>query len=474
MTVNREGIRPNLAATVILAGAAAVRIPGLTRWAFEPDELSTWRDALHMAGPSANGPGALGRPVYYFLQHVLLGVFPGSPFSLRVPALLFGLLGVWLTWGAGRRLFGGTAGIVASLLVAFSPWHQYASGFARYWTLVYVLALLTVLWLIESLDSGRRARFRAACLVLTLGALTHPTFLFPILGVILALHLVTREGNWRWEWPSRGAWANLWIPFVALFGGWVLWLKVSGNGGALSNWNGRGLAATLTIFPGMVEWLTPAVVLAAGIGVLGLWYSRRSGDRRWAVVAGSGLASGVLLLFLAGRRTDVYADYGMAMLPLVYLTIGGAVERASAITVHPASWAPWAAGALLAAGAVPGVASNLRDGMRFDYRPAYDFARSHGPGRLVVGPSRELQRYYAPDLPFEELRNANAQLRAMLTVSDGFWLILANHRNGWVDGDDDAQAWVDGSCRVKLRSGNHRFDYREYNVQLAWCGGSPP
>ena len=469
-----SGIRPNLAATAILAGAAAVRIPGLTRWSLEPDELSTWRDALHLAGPSANGPGALGRPVYYFLEHLLLGVFPGSPLSLRLPPLVFGLLGVWLTWIAGRRLFGDAAGVVAALLVALSPWHQYASGFARYWTLVYVLALLTILWLFESTDSGPAGRLRAAALALTLGALTHPTFLFPILGVILALHLVNREGSWQWRWPSRAAWVNLWIPFVALFGGWILWLKVSGNGGALSNWNGRGLAATLNIFPGMVEWLSPAVVIAAGVGALGLWYSRGTGDRRWSVVAGLGLASGVLLLFLAGRKTDVYADYGMAMLPLVYLTIGGAVERASTVAVGATPWAPWAAGAVLAAGAVPGVASNLRDGMRFDYRPAYDFARSHGPGRLVIGPSQALQRYYAPDLKFEELRDPNAQLPATLTASGGFWLILANHRNGWAEGDVDAQTWVDGSCHVMQRSGTHRFDYREYDVQLAWCGGSAP
>ncbi|HKR56147.1 MAG TPA: glycosyltransferase family 39 protein, partial [Gemmatimonadales bacterium] len=114
-------LSPGVVLTGLLVVAALVRLPGMTGWAFEPDELSTWRDALSMAGPSANGPGALGRPVYYLLQHFVLAVAPGSPLSLRLPALVFGLLGVWLTWVVARRLFGDVAGVAAGLLVALSP-----------------------------------------------------------------------------------------------------------------------------------------------------------------------------------------------------------------------------------------------------------------------------------------------------------------------------------------------------------------
>ena len=70
------------------------------------------------------------------MQHLLLKVIPPTALTLRLPAFLFGVLGVWATWRLARRAFGTTAGLVAAALVALSPWHLYASQFARYWTLV--------------------------------------------------------------------------------------------------------------------------------------------------------------------------------------------------------------------------------------------------------------------------------------------------------------------------------------------------
>lgn len=463
--MNGSRARPDLATPLLLAVAALVRLPGLTGWAFEPDELSTWHDSLTMAGPSANGPGALGRPVYYAWQHLLLGLAPGggSPLLLRISPLVFGLVGVWLTVVVGRRLFGPAAGVVAALLLALSPWHQYASGFARYWTLVYVFALLAIWCLLEG-------RHRLAALVLTLGALTHPTFLFPIVGVILALHLLTPDGEWGWRWPSRAEWLNLWVPFVVLAGGWFVGLKLSGNAHALSNWNGRGFAATLGIFPGMIEWIAPAVALACAVGLGVLWWSAKGEDRRWAGLAACGLASGCLLLIAAGRKTDVYADYGMAMLPLVYLTIGGAVDRVTGGLVPQAV----AAAAVVAAGAVPGLVSNLRDGMRFEPRPAFDYVKRNGGGHLLLGPSGSEQAYYAPGLPFKELADSIHLPEMLSRAGGGFWLMVARHRNGWINGDAQAQAWVDRECHVVLRTGTPRLDYRQYDVDLNWCGASAP
>lgn len=462
-------VSPGVVLTGLLVVAALVRVPGMTGWAFEPDELSTWRDALSMAGPSANGPGALGRPVYYLLQHFVLAVAPASPLSLRLPALGFGLLGVWLTWVVARRLFGDVAGMVAGLLVALSPWHQYASGFARYWTLVYLLTLASVLFLIEGMDRDDPKRLRWAALVFTLGALTHPTFLFPMVGVLLAMHLVQPDGRVSWRWPSRAAWMNLWVPFIVVFGGWLVFLKLSGNAKALSNFNGRGISATLGIFAGMAEWTTLPIVLAAILGVLALTRSAKGEDRRWAAVAAGALASGCVLLFLAGHKTDVYADYGMAMLPFIYLSVGGAIGRAAG----SAMLLGVGAAAVLAAAALPGVGSNLRDGMRFDPRPAFAYVTSHGSPHLVLGPSVQQRDYYAPGLAFEEIGDA-ARLSQVLARTGGFWLLVSRHRNGWINGDADAAAWVDQSCRVIQRTGRMRFDFRAYEVDLNWCGTSAP
>jgi len=467
--VNDRKVSPTAVLTGLLAVAALVRLPGFTGWAFEPDELSTWRDALSLAGPSANGPGALGRPVYYLLQHVILAVWPGSPLSLRLPALMFGFAGVWLTWLVARRLFGDVAGLVAGLLVALSPWHQYASGFARYWTLVYLLALASVFLLLEGLDRNDPKRLRLAAIAFTLGALTHPTFLFPMVGVLVALHVVGPDGRMRWRWPSSAAWLNLWVPFLVVFGGWVVWLKISGNSRALSNFQGRGVGATVGIFAGMAEWTTLPVVAATVFGAFALSRGARGEDRRWAAVTLGALATGCVLLFLAGRKTDVYADYGMSMLPIVYVTVGAAADRVLG-SVTPVAFA---AAVILAAGALPGVISNLRDGMRFDPRPAFAYVQAHGPAHLVLGPSIQQKVYYAPSLQFEEIGDA-ARLPQVLTRTGGFWLLESRHRNGWINGDADAQAWVDQACHVALRTGRTRFDFRAYDVDLLWCGNTAP
>jgi hypothetical protein len=165
----------------------------------------------------------------------------------------------------------------------------------------------------------------------------------------------------------------------------------------------------------------------------------------------------------------VYADYGMAMLPFIYLTAGAAIERVSGFL----TLVPVAATAVLAAGALPGIASNLRDGMRFDPRPAFGYVRDHGPARLVLGPSIQQKVYYAPQLQFEEIGDAT-RLPQVLARTGGFWLLVSRHRNGWINGDADAQRWVDQTCRVALRTGSTRFDFRTYDVDLNWCGPTVP
>jgi hypothetical protein len=462
----------------VLALATAVRLPGLAGLSLETDELGTIWDATRLAGPSVNGPGILARPVYYVLQHLLLSLGPASPLALRIPALVFGLVGVWATWWVGTRLFGGAAGTVAALLVALSPWHQYASQFARYWTLVYLLAVLGYYLLIRTRIDPRPRTLVLTALVLALGALTHPTFVLPMVGAVLALHILppaTPGDAWRLRLPTADAWRWLWIPLVVAVGGWIVGLKLTGNAGALGNFRGRGLAATIGAVLGMVQWVTPEVLAAGALGAaLLVWRGVDGDERRWGLMALGGLASGGVLIVASGIRNDVYADYGMAMLPLVYLTAGALVGR---MVRMPSPASPAIAGiavVTLLVAELPGLASNWRDGMRFDYRPAFAYVEAHGAQRLVLGPSQAMQRHYAPTLQFQELGGTTESLAGALVRTGGYWLIISRHRNGWSGGDEDMRSWADANCRVMSRSGAARFDYRQYDVDLAWCGSGAP
>ena len=467
-----SGRREWMPGLAVLGLAVLVRLPGLSKLALEPDELGTLWDATRLSRPSANGPGILARPAYYVLQHVLLGIAPASPLALRVPALVFGLLGIWATWWVGTRMFGRGGGIAAGLLVALSPWHQYASQFARYWTLVYLLAVLGYYALVRSRLDQRPRTLMVTALCLALGALTHPTFVLPMVGAVLSLHLDPpgiAGGRWTLRLPSAQSLRWLWGPLVVTVGGWVAGLRLTGNGSALGNHSGRGLIPTVGAALGMVQWATPELLTVAALGaVFLLWRGADEPDRRWGLLVLCGLATGSALILVSGLRNDVYADYGMAMLPLLFLTAGALVSRAGSSTLVGVTIA------VLVVAELPGLASNLRDGMRFDYRPAFAYVEAHGADRLMLGPSLPIQRHYAPELRFEETGESRQSLADALVRTGGYWLIIPRHRNGWSGGDPDMQDWADANCRVVLRNGKPRFDYREYDVQLAWCGVSAP
>src|SRR5690606_26961846 len=71
-------------------------------------------------------------------------------------------------------------------------------------------------YVLRAYETDRRRDYLAALAVLLAGTATHPTFVFPVIGVVLALTLVGPLGQVGWTWPSRRAWAALWGPFLAV------------------------------------------------------------------------------------------------------------------------------------------------------------------------------------------------------------------------------------------------------------------
>lgn len=452
--------------TGVLLLALALRLYGLATLPFEQDELYTLRDAIDLDG---GVPGIKGRPLYYLMQHVLLYVVPVTPLALRMPAFLFGVVGVWLTWRLGRTLFGPSAGVIGALLVTLSPWHLYASQFARYWTLVYLFAAATLLLLVLAYESNQPRRYLYALAPLLLGSLTHPSFIFPMTGVALALHLFP-EGRLGWRWPTRQAWGWLWLPYVGLIGAGFLALKLTNSSQSLSNWGGRGVDASLRLLPAMVQWMGPETAIAGLLGVVVLAGSTVARDRVWAGMAALGVLSCVVLMMVASFRTDVYADYGMSMLPLVYVTIGAGIQRLGDALLFQRRVLEVGAAAILAAGILPDTVSHLSDGTRFDYRPAYAYIQAEGPAERVVGWPVILQRAYAPDLDFAELRMDRNWLQQQVEENGTIWLVASYHRSGLVMDPGDVQPWIDANCRVRQRTERTRLDYRNYRVELYRCG----
>lgn len=456
----------------VLALAAALRLPGLWRYPLEQDELYTVTESRLLWDVPLQ-PGIDARPLYFLLQHALSWVLPDSPAALRAAPFVFGMLGVWLAWRVGARLVGPSAGVLAAFLVAMAPWHLHASGMARYWTLLFLLSAVFLLALSRGIDADRPRDLGLALAALLAGVLTHPTFLFPAAGAALGASLVTADGRLGWRWPSRRAWAWLWIPFlvaVALFFGA---LKLAGRGDAVRNWGGRGWLASLRLVPAMVEWLTPAVVAAGIAGALLLLAQRDPARRRWGMMTVTGCGATILLLLAASTRTDVYADYAVAMLPLLFVS-AGALAQLAAERMRPGAAATAVLAALLGAAVLPATASHLSDGTRFDYRPAFRHVERAAPGRLVVTWPIVVQRHYAPGLRAAELRGGTARLDAWVAAEGEVWVVASVKRYGIALDDSGAlAAWLARRCRRDAAFERPRWDYRVHRVEVWRCTAGP-
>lgn len=482
----RDGRASARALALILALALALRLWGLWFFPLEQDELYTIVEATQLFGNPLE-PGIEARPLYYLLQHAVFSLLPDTAAALRLLPLLFGLAGVWATWRLGREAAGEVAGLTGAFLLAISPWHLYASGMARYWSLVYLLAALGYAGLLRAYRTDRGRDFTVALVPLALGAVTHPSFLFPLPGVALSLSLVRDDGRWGWKWPTRTAFARLWLPLIALLAAGIAVLRLTGNSSSLQNWSGRGTVATLRLVPAMVQWATPVVFAAGGLGALAAAWTRvvhgpgeEDGGgapslRRWGAAALLGGAGTVAALVAASAGTDVYADYGMAALPLAVVSAGVLVEMGADRVSSGRRIFAVTSVLVLAAGVMPSTVSHLSDGTRFDYRPAFREIRNAGGSAPVLASPIVVQRRYAPELDGRPLPREPAFLDSLLRAEGRFWVVAPVRRYGIVgDPDGEMERWLSAHCRLRRADEGFRLDYRRYRVEVHECGIAPP
>ncbi len=450
----------------VLAIGLALRLLHLGSWGFEQDELYTLHDSSNLAWSRDGAPGIAARPVYYLVQRVLLEVLPVSEWTLRLLPFFFGVFGIWITMRLAREHFGPTASWVAGLLVAFAPWHIYASQMARYWSLVYLLSGIALLLLHRAFEQGTIRAYLGVLGVFVLGGLTHPTFAFPLVGTVLAMHIVSTGGTLTWQRPTRNALAGLWIPLVLIAFGIAAVLEATGMTRAYSNNESRGILATLRLVPAMVQWLTPEVATAFIISAVLLWVGKQGSDRRWAGTAIMGTLGAGVLLVVASFRTGVYADYGISILPLVFVTIAGLAARlATNIEGAVGSIVPVGGAALMISAMLPGVVSHHSDGSRHDYRSSLRYIQEHGPDELVVGWPIVVQRYYAPDLHMVERWAVETPSPAA-----GQWFLVSYQRSRILKEPPGLREFLDMRCRREHSTERPRLDYRSYRVEVFWCG----
>ncbi len=155
-------------------------------------------------------------PVYHILEYFMAHLFGGSILAVRGLSVLFAAGAAALIYLIGRHLFGTWAGAVAAALFAMSPFHIFHGQEIRPYSLVVMLAMLSVYSFVRAVSGdGRRwwALHVAANVLLMWTHLLAAIILAPM-GLFL---LLFRFRSWR----RNALWGAVHVAFLVLV---VLWI----------------------------------------------------------------------------------------------------------------------------------------------------------------------------------------------------------------------------------------------------------
>lgn len=171
----------------ILVAAVLLRLHAL--------DAPLWLDEILMLEDVVRGP--LGRalttypsdnhhPLYGLLASLSAAAFGESATALRLPAVLFGVAGIALAYGLGRRFLERGPALLAAALLTVAPQHVWFCQNARGYTAVAFFTLWALDTWIDVLAGKRESRLPCA-MALGLAVWTHLTAVFIAAGCALGL-----------------------------------------------------------------------------------------------------------------------------------------------------------------------------------------------------------------------------------------------------------------------------------------------
>jgi len=157
----------------------------------------TWADVLRI---SRQEP--LDFPLERWILHPLT-TYPPNEFLFRLPAALWGVLGVALTYALARQIWDKETALLAAGLLALSPYHIRYSQEARNYTSFLALHLLTLLALVRAVRRRGRADWILYALAAGIALYDHLYSLI-VLAWQWGLHALLALVNTRRQEPIGG------------------------------------------------------------------------------------------------------------------------------------------------------------------------------------------------------------------------------------------------------------------------------
>ena len=149
--------------------------------------------------------------LYSILAHTSFLLFGESAWSLRLPAVLFGVGSILALYLLGREVANEREAILSALLLTFTYYHVWFSQNARGYSGLLFWALLSSWFLVRGLREDRPWLWVGFAFSAALGIYTHLTMVFVVVGqflVYLANLYIRRRAEWR------GRWSGLFLGFA--------------------------------------------------------------------------------------------------------------------------------------------------------------------------------------------------------------------------------------------------------------------
>ena len=200
----------------IIAIAASLRLYGLDQqslWYDEVAEETAFQRQFLIKYPTIK---PYTPPLNLFFMYPMTRMFPGSEFALRIIPCTFGLISIPLLFLLGRRLFNEKAGLIASFLLAISPFHIWYSQEARMYALQWMLSLISIIFFLRMLERPGRGNYTGYIISTTAALYTHQLAVFLLLlqGLYVLLFYRQYKRHFFKYACIFGASAILYLPWL--------------------------------------------------------------------------------------------------------------------------------------------------------------------------------------------------------------------------------------------------------------------
>jgi 4-amino-4-deoxy-L-arabinose transferase-like glycosyltransferase len=482
-TARAEGRAPALILAGLIVLAGALRFWHLGDWSFNSDETFTLRDSL---APSLSNP----RPLLYYLNYHLVRPFtPLDELGLRLLPALFGVLAIPTFYLMNRRLVGTRAALFGSLLLTVSGLHVFYSQFARYWSLVFLLAAVYPYAVYLGLRERKYGLLALGIVTGALAVVAHPSTVLLLggLGVWLLATYATSDRLRRLRSNAKLRWGAV---LTAVLVGAVLlravrllhgWIVAHDSGKAPTEFllhlpGGQGVKQ-IALLMAYVESLTIPLVL---IGALGIYLLLQQRDRSLGLLLACTFLFHVSVIVLLSFRTPAGLFYLVPVMPIVFTGAGVFLDRLAAIDweLRPRWVLPATVAVMVMAAGAPTLISQYRDGRRYDFRSAAAWLDTRlANGDVVYSDEFKVLLHYMPGSDVRRLRGDPADLvlsvQALHRTGQGkaLWIVTPAPSHAFRTNPKlgSLRDWIYDNCRLRNTIGVGRVDFRQYHLQIFRC-----